>query len=76
MERQLFISKTNNDLYRGECGMVWKKHSCSTGVSTISFEQMPDLDINAENAVQVDFDKELEDAKANLRKNHRNIIAW
>ena len=22
------------------------------------------------------FDKELEDAKANLRKNHRNIIAW
>ena len=76
MERKLFLSKTNNDPYRGECGMAWRKLCRLTYLSTILFDQTADLGINAKNAVQVDFDKELEDAKANLRKNHRNIIAW
>jgi len=76
MERKLFLNITNNNPYRGECGMVWKKPNSSTCVSTISFDRLPDLGINAENEVHVDFDKELEGVKAKLRKNHHNIIAW
>lgn len=76
MERKLFLSKTNNDPYRGECGMAWKKPGRSTCPSTISFKQMADLGINAENAVQVDFDKELENVKQELRNNHHDVMIW
>ena len=76
MERKLFFSKINNDPYRGECGMAWREPERLIHLSTISFGQLTDLGINARSAVEVDFDKELEGAKAKLRKNHHNIIAW